>query len=282
MLAWVRPDPHQDFESEASTLLADLRVDIGGRGGHLDGDDFKNREIWNGSWTRKGKPRGLHKRTLAGPDAWSTKCVWCEQLRDLRRELDVEHYRPKARVTEWEGTPPIVSDEPPAEKSVGAGYWWLAFAWSNYALSCKTCNQGWKRNLFPVQGLRALCVEGVEQTEAPLLLDPASAFETRDHFRWLVDGIMEPVSAEGYATIVACGLNRRPLQVRRGKVLRETSSTLRDLRCALMASRTSDARSALQRLGELGSRSREFTGMVRWAVETFVGYRWDEIEGLPA
>lgn len=281
MLAWVRPKPHRDFGDEASSLLSQLRLEVEKRAGRPHGDDFNNREIWNGSWTRGGRPRGLHKATLAGPDTWSSKCVWCEQLRPLSRELDVEHYRPKLRVSEWEGTPPVVSDVPPAEVPVGVGYWWLAFAWDNYSLACKTCNQTWKRNLFPVADPRNYCVEGIEGTEVPLLLDPGSAFETRDHFRWLVDGIVEPVSREGYATIVTCGLNRRDLQTRRGKVLVETSSTLDSLLRALRGGRTTEVQEAFRALASLGSRTKEFTGMVRWLVEQRLGHRWSELADMP-
>lgn len=32
-----------------------------------------------------------------------TKCAWCERHCEWKRQLDVEHYRPKAAVTHWEG-----------------------------------------------------------------------------------------------------------------------------------------------------------------------------------
>jgi hypothetical protein len=279
MLPWKRPLPHDDFITDASQLLAAVRSDVAKRGAP-HGDDFKNRELWTGSWGRGKQTRGLHKAALVGSEWWLSKCVWCEELRPALRELDVDHYRPKAEITEWVGSPPVVSDTPPRQIVLGPGYWWLAFEWTNYSLACKTCNQGWKRNLFPVAAPRAGCVEGVEATEIPLLLDPASSFRPRDHFRWTIDGIVEPRSPEGYATIVTCGLNRKTLTVRRGKVALKTASALDQF---VLAFRDDDLRKcaeARDTLAELGSRAAEFTSMVRWFVEEGLGDSWDKLEEL--
>jgi hypothetical protein len=282
VLPWKRPDPHNDFKTDASALLDALRVDVAKRNGQPHSDDFNNRELWTASWGRRKQERGLHKTALVGPDLWFSKCVWCEQVRPAKRELDVEHYRPKVWVTEWKGEPPIVSDTPPREIGVGPGYWWLAFEWKNYSLSCKTCNQGWKRNLFPVAAPRARCVEGVEDIEKALLLDPASSFRTRDHFRWTVDGIVEPTSSEGYATIVTCGLNRKDLTVRRGKVALDTSNTLSKFVDALRRNDRDGQKEAFRTLAKSGSRSEEFTSMVRWYVEECLKCSWDELDGMPS
>jgi hypothetical protein len=219
-------------------------------------------------------------RTERTPEPLS-KCIWCEQLRPPKRELDVEHYRPKVRVSEWEGKPPVVSDTPPREIDIGPGYWWLAFEWKNYSLSCKPCNQGWKRNVFPVALPRAQCVEGVELIEKPLLLDPGSSFRTREHFRWNVDGIVEPTSSEGYATIVTCGLNRKDLTVRRGKIAVKTLKALDSFVRSLRYKDEAGQRDAFGALRDLGSRSEEFTSMVRWFVEERLTCLWDDLEGMP-
>lgn len=296
MLPWVRPDPHPDFAADAKALLTALRADVDAHKGVPHSDHFKNREIWTSSWRRRSQPAGLHKASLAGPELGPVKCVWCEQLRSAKRELDVEHYRPKVAITEWAGSPSIVSDAPPPEIDVGPGYWWLAFEWTNYFLACQPCNQGWKRNLFPVDGPRGKCVEGVEQTEKPLLLDPASKFRTRDHFRWTVEGIMEPLSPEGYATIVTCGLNRRDLRVRRSKVARDIKVALDSFTTAfrqwreisrtqpLAERRQKDleekCHAARDQIERLGSRTEEFTSMVRWFVEERLGCTWEDLTGI--
>ncbi|WP_437973044.1 hypothetical protein WMF11_29175 [Sorangium sp. So ce295] len=281
MMPWKRPVAHEDFAGDADKVLDDVRAEITGRNGVPHGDMFKNRELWTASWQRGKQRRGLHKEALLGHELWLPKCVWCEQQRPGKRELDVEHYRPKVRITEWVGEPHFVSDTPPREVDVGPGYWWLAFHWNNYSLSCKTCNQGWKRNLFPVTPPRPTCVEGVEATERPLLLDPGSAFRTRDHFRWTIDGFLAPMSPEGYATIVTCGLNRNDLVVRRSKIALKTSKALDDFVKALRCHDVNAQRRVWQELGELGSRSAEFTSMVRWLVEERLHHPWDDLEGLP-
>ncbi len=279
MFPWTRPPAHAEFLSDADALLVKLRKDIADN----RGISFNNREIWTGSWFRRSQTPGLHKTALIGPD-WPdgyAKCTWCECWRD-RGEIDVEHYRPKGAVTHWEGTPGYVSNEPPKEKDVSAtGYWWLAFSWPNYSLSCNTCNRRWKRNLFPVTEPRPPCIEGVELTETPLLLEPGSLFRTKDHFRWTDLAIMEPESERGYATIVTCGLNRKSLQNERLKVLRDVNKSIDDLRDALPVENETKVRRVLRELRGLGARTSEFTSMVRWVVEKRLECEWEDLDQVP-
>lgn len=281
MLPWTRPDPHTEFEADARALLAAFREAVAD--GKTHSEAFESRKIWSGTWKRRQQQAGLHKKKLAGPLRWTTKCVWCERLRDLSRELDVEHYRPKGGLSEWQGNPAPVSDTPPPEKHLNpAAYWWLAFSWHNFTLACKTCNQGWKRNLFPVEAPRSPCVEGVERHEKPLLLDPASScFRARDHFRWeVLSGIIEGVSPQGRATIITCGLNRRELLDRRAKIAHETYSTSERF---VRANRREDWASvdkASERLVELASITAEFTSMTRWIIEETTALTWHELENI--
>lgn len=66
-------------------------------------------------------------------DSHHGKCCYCERKRDRKREMDVEHYRPKGK---------LENDED------HNGYWWLVFKWNNLLWSCKTCNQEYKRVIF--------------------------------------------------------------------------------------------------------------------------------------
>jgi len=281
MFPWIRPAPHADFSSDAVLLLAAVRKDVS------DGKRacFDNREIWSGSWLRRQQPRGLHKKTLVGPEWKYAKCVWCERLRDWERELDVEHYRPKGKVTRYDGQPPDVLDKPPTEiEEHDTGYWWLAFAWKNYALSCKTCNQMWKRNLFPVIEPRLSLVEGVEAIERPLLLEPGLLFDTSDHFAWDDMGYMQPRSEHGRATIITCGLNRGELVAERLKVIEDVRGCLDKfvLACRGIEGGEAEARESIKRLAEMGARTAEFTSMVRWFAEQRLGHAWEELAGMPA
>ena len=54
------------------------------------------------------------------------KCAYCETTTKANQPGDVEHYRPKSI------------------------YWWLAYCYDNYLVSCRSCNQS-KFNHFPIQ-----------------------------------------------------------------------------------------------------------------------------------
>ncbi len=102
------------------------------------------------------------------------KCWYCEVYLDGMRG-DMDHHRPKGRVTEN-------TDHP--------GYWWLAFEWCNFRLSCERCNSyntdpensvmGGKQNYFPLVGDESRrvwdeCDYEDLINEDPLLLDPTEA-----------------------------------------------------------------------------------------------------------
>ena len=55
------------------------------------------------------------------------KCAYCEAPTSVVAFGDVEHYRPKS------------------------SYWWLAYCYDNYLVSCQLCNQKFKRDAFPIQ-----------------------------------------------------------------------------------------------------------------------------------
>lgn len=55
------------------------------------------------------------------------KCAYCEAPTSVVAFGDVEHYRPKSI------------------------YWWLAYCYENYLVSCQLCNQRFKRDDFPIQ-----------------------------------------------------------------------------------------------------------------------------------
>jgi len=86
------------------------------------------------------------------------KCCYCERRRDLKLESDVEHFRPKAGVTDENEHP---------------GYWWLAYEWNNLLFSCKRCNTLYKKNYFPlISGTIRAQKKGDEAYEQPILIHP--------------------------------------------------------------------------------------------------------------
>jgi hypothetical protein len=265
MLSLARPTAHVDFASESQRHLDALRaVSIGGAS--VDGPHFERRQLWK-------NPK--YKRVLVGDPGLPSKCMWCERHCEWKRQLDVEHYRPKAAITRWEGSPPLVSNQPPKEVDVSGGYWWLAFDWNNYSLACGPCNQGWKRNLFPVRDPRPPYREGMEVDEVALLVDPMSSFRTADHFSWTDLGFMNAVSDRGAATIITCGLNRDLLVALRERTARNILAEIERLRRALRAHMQEAAQRHCLALKELCAPGSEFAGMNRWWVERKLGWTWE-------
>ncbi len=111
-------------------------------------------------------------------DLQGEKCAYCEtSLKPLQHgsvESDIEHYRPKGKVTIY----PKADDGFSYSFSTGNaanGYYWLAYDLENYALCCKTCNTGLKAEHFPIAGTRGKAVQSTEELdklELPLLLFP--------------------------------------------------------------------------------------------------------------
>jgi uncharacterized protein (TIGR02646 family) len=87
-------------------------------------------------------------------------CAYCGERITMREGGDVDHYRPKGRVI---------------EDPDHGGYWWLAYAFENYLHSCKRCNQGLKKDHFPLRdSARNVRYEARDQlpSEGRLLLHP--------------------------------------------------------------------------------------------------------------
>lgn len=80
-------------------------------------------------WNRSPDVRGA----LYAMHGWC--CGFCSSFLPLNDRGDVEHFRPKAKVT---------------EDSTHSGYWWLAYNFENYLLSCSRCNSSCKGNYFPL------------------------------------------------------------------------------------------------------------------------------------
>ena len=87
------------------------------------------------------------------------KCWYSEALESVSA-YHVDHFRPKGRATQSEGTK-------------RAGYWWLVFDWKNYRVCGQLLNVK-KRDLFPVEfpGLAAAGKPATLDVEACSLIDP--------------------------------------------------------------------------------------------------------------
>jgi hypothetical protein len=144
------------------------------------------------------------------------KCAYCESDFEAVSWGDVEHYRPKRKVT----------------GAIHPGYYWLAYEPSNLMPSCERCNRAdGKLNKFPIAatGKRALAEGDDLGAEAPLLLNPYDpdhcaakarhlryVFE-RDGWELLPTGRVEALTPEGIESVETYKLNRTALVKRRRK-----------------------------------------------------------------
>jgi len=135
-------------------------------------------------------------------DLFYGKCAYCESKPKAVTSGDVEHYRPKGKVTgdaNWNGDP----DHP--------GYYWLAYDINNLLPSCEECNRNFgKMNRFPVIGEHARDEASIAN-EDPLLLNPYDpTINPREHLTFTEIGKAASInnSAHGRASIEIYQLNR--------------------------------------------------------------------------
>jgi uncharacterized protein (TIGR02646 family) len=202
--------------------------------------------------THKFKSKIYRDSTLIALETlYQHKCAYCETDTTAGAPMQVEHYRPKAKVT---------------EAQLHEGYYWVGYEWSNLLLSCSKCNNK-KRNHFPIAGVRvstpALNVNGLPDdasrlanspfflNEQPLLLHP-EIDPVEDFFIFKPDGKIEALNNNPRAieTIKTCNLNRKDLIIKRLKILNglfnEIQLELKELAAGTIS--TANARHSIKRI----------------------------------
>ena len=203
-------------------------------------DLYKRKTIKNGYFSSKAAP-------------FYGKCAYCEcPITDFQHG-DVEHFRPKAGVTDENDQPILIKDDQgngvtnangtPKEHP---GYYWLAYDWRNLIPACIKCNRPskdgdvrfGKHSRFPVVGPHAQ-EPGDELSEKPLLINPANGQAEDDPEQHLFvegeTGVMGFKSDRGDMCIKIFGLNvRDQLVTDRKTAQRSAKSLLSDLRDAAM------------------------------------------------
>lgn len=123
------------------------------------------------------------------------KCWYCE-AKSNRAPFDVDHFRPKLGIT-VDGV----------ELAGHGGYYWLAYEWRNFRLSCQRCNRPekdeadvlhGKANEFPVRDEAHRCTlpAALLTTEEPRLLDPCNEADC-ELLAHGIDGEVKPLALTG-------------------------------------------------------------------------------------
>lgn len=166
----------------------------------------------------KGKSHNIKSTfymNLHGP--FHGKCAYCESLIATDQPGDIEHFRPKSKVTDADNKPILVGT--PTGRKPHPGYYWLAYDWKNLLLSCRDCNSVsnsksggkpiGKGTQFPVKDFRA-ANRGEENREEPLLIHPVLE-NPEEHLEVDETGVINAKneSEKGKACIDIFGLNDR-------------------------------------------------------------------------
>jgi uncharacterized protein (TIGR02646 family) len=182
------------------------------------------------------------------------KCCYCERQRDVARESDIEHFRPKAAVTD----------------SNNAGYWWLAYSWTNLLFSCRYCNQEHKKNFFPLldEATRARTPRDRLAREQPVLIDPSR--EDPSQFIGFDFGnnlLVRPFGRDkhrrGLRTIEILGLDATELSVERASVLSLLQGIAQQMSAAQYLGNPTLIASAAANIRKETAPSRRFAGVAR-------------------
>lgn len=152
---------------------------------------------------------------------YHNKCAYCESI---SFKADVEHYRPKKRVTRPNGN--------------STGYYWLCYEWSNLLPACFECNsRSGKWNKFPISGTRQttpplyasgkLNFNKCHAGKSPLTNERAHLFHPEidrpePYIKLGWDGKLDGMgrqSSRFKSTIKICDLNRANLSYPRKKII---------------------------------------------------------------
>lgn len=168
---------------------------------------------WRAAAKKKSRAVLKKGRIDEGDGTWSAikdvfialqgnKCMYCEKpmpapsaeaVAKGRVEYDVEHHRPKNRVSPWP-TPAVLAARrityaKKLRSGAPEGYLHLAFDPENYGVSCKTCNSELKGDRFPIVGKcspKAKTRAAHDACELPCVVLPIGDAAAVDPEKWLV------------------------------------------------------------------------------------------------
>jgi hypothetical protein len=184
-------------------------------------------------------------------DLFHGKCAYCESKPLPSAHGQVEHYRPKSKVS---GDP------------AHPGYYWLAYEVTNLLPACGRCNGAdAKSSHFPILGTRARDADGLAGEE-PLLLNPFNhEMDPYEHLEFDAVGDAKPRngSLHGFNSTKYYDLNRPDLFEARNGALRKVETDWSTLAGVLSSY---DDRYRVF-LAEISMGKRPYSAAQRWHLE---------------
>ena len=202
--------------------------------------------------------------------AFHGKCAYCElPLAPGQRYGDVEHFRPKLRVTDIQGR--LIF----SKAREHGGYWWLAYSWRNLLPACEACNRfgtgpdglkSGKWDRFPTVGdVWYQDARGIRR-ERPLLLNPLED-DPNEHLVFDDTGVIGHRTERGRTTIEVLGLNRDALVDERRVASRRAADDVRRLFEAYARLDVDEAKEYEGRLRDVEGGRVPFSAAARAAVQ---------------
>ena len=219
----------------------------------------------------------------------AAKCCFCERKFEgdfNRHELDLEHFRPKGRVKEWP-CPPDLSGKgvsPTAPPASNRGYYLLSYHLLNYAVACRPCNAGLKKDYFPILGRYDFGGEDPREMKAerPWLLYPIGRLDIDPEEVIAFYGIL-PLSRSAdphlrLRGLVTIAFFRLDDVVARKDLMRERAMVVLVLHGLLMKAEQKEDSDAVVLAGELISPSAPHANCARSFVRLFRSNRTEARE----
>lgn len=126
---------------------------------NIDGEKYNGTYYKHDDVRKLLRAYSIHKTQMEEGDF--AKCNYCESNVEHGVTLQVEHYRPKAKVVSGEN-----------DYTELPGYYWLGLEWTNLLLACPKCNgKDAKGNQFPIRGIRAKPVNVISIIDNQPVLD---------------------------------------------------------------------------------------------------------------
>ncbi len=174
------------------------------------------------SWRERAAERtrqARQQKRFTGEGIWSEvkgvymalqhhKCAYCErpmaQGDHANIEYDVEHFRPKSRVTPWpdKKTAKDLRIRYKVRNGSSKGYPQLAHDPHNYVVTCKVCNSPLKADHFPIEGTPSTAgstIAKLDAEEKPLLIFPLGMADPAPEELITFEGILPmPAKRTGY------------------------------------------------------------------------------------